>query len=258
MSAGQLRALLFGRNAPDFAESWVEGPTRRLNYLVVELATRPRRTGYLSLCSVDIGRASAPWILGKQNEDASLEIPEGRTEHYFMLASERPSLVRGSVEDEPCAALSALFPEIGSHPVPVRFVDGSRSSDTDADAARFGFAAIRAARRAANQLRPKTERCYTGATGIPFACNAPGSFVQSLDFRDVRALEVGRCDAGGRLCVDATLSPGGTCDVLDEAGTCGEDHMIVETGAGSLADGETLNETGITSITIRAGGNPVP
>lgn len=257
MNVAQLRASLFDGNAPEFVESWVEGPTHRSEFLAIELATRPRPTAYLSLCAVDIGLASGRWTAGKQSEDSPLKMAKGRIDHLFMLTDDMPSLARGTVASEPCSAISPLFREFGPHPIAVSFYEPGGAVFTNADAARFGFVAVRSARDAAKRLPVKTQRCASGFTDIPLACNAPADFVRTRHIRDVAALSIRQCEDAATLCVDATIARQDGCDLPIWAGPCGEDHVIVETDLRSLADNDALDATHIRAIEVRAGSNPI-
>jgi hypothetical protein len=258
MTPSELRALLFDPNAPEFVESWVQGPTHRLEYIDVELASRSRPTVYSGLCSVEMGYTSSRWMVGKQTEDSPLEMRKGRTQRYFMLASDRPTLDRGAGQAEDCSGISA-FARIrgtGPQPVPVWFSPQSPTTSADADAARFGFAAVIAAQQAAKRLPVPTERCWAGSTDIPLACNAPADFVQSRYLRDIRALVIERCTASDTLCVDATIARSNNCGTpWWWANGCGEDHLVIETEARSLA--EALGAIGVKSLLIRAGATPI-
>lgn len=257
MTTTQLRALLFDSDAPAFVESWVEGPTRRLAFLDVQLAARPNPTAYLGLCSVAIGHASARWEIGKQTEDAPLKMSRGRVDHFFVLADDRPSLARGKVDAEPCAERSPLFDESAPRPIRVFYTEGSDLTFTDADAARFGFTALRAAQDASGRVRVTTQRCDSGFTDIPTACNAPADFLRTREPRDVAMLMVSRCDGAATLCADVTIARSEGCGLPTWAGPCGEDHVVVTTDLRTLADGDALDATHVRSIEIRAGSNPV-
>ncbi len=256
MSTAQLRSLLFRGDAPEFIESWVEGPTRRSPYLSVELATRPRATPYLSLCIVEVGFASFRLESRRQTEDGPLAIEPGRIVTEFILESDDPSLSRATAQTNPCSEVSALFPDGGPGPVVVRFDDGNNTTLANVDAARLGFAALRAAKEAAGRLKPNVERCNFGFTDIPLACNAPGDFVKTRMFRDISRIDIMRC-ATGAWCVDVTIARRQDCDIPYWAGPCGEDHLFVETDLRALEDGEMLDGKHIRSITVRAGGNPI-
>jgi hypothetical protein len=257
MNVAQLQALLFDGYASEFVESWVEGPTHRSESLVIELATRPRPTAYLGLCAVDIGRAWGQWDLGKQSEDSPLKIAKGRIEHLFMLTDDTPSLARGTAVNEPCSAISPLFRKFGPQPIDVSFYERGGAVSTNADAARFGFVAMRSVLDAAKRLPVKTQRCLSGFTDIPPACNAPADFVRTLLVRDVAALSVGQCEDAATLCVDVTIARRYGCDLPTWAGPCGEDHVIVATDLRSLADNDAMDATHVRAIEVRAGSNPI-
>jgi len=260
LTTSELRALLFDSSAPQFVESWVQGPTYRLEYIDVELASQPRQTAYSGLCEVEIGRASMQWSVGKQTEDAPLEVLKGSTWRHFMLASDTPTLVRGGDQPDRCLSISAFsrIRGLGPLPIPVWFFPRSPFASDDADAARFGFAAVIAAQHAAKRLPVQTERCNSGFTDIPLACNAPADFVRSRYLRDVHALIIEQCAGSEALCVDATITRSSDCSApLWWANSCGEDHVFIETNAGSLAEGEKLDAGSIKAITIRPGATPV-
>jgi hypothetical protein len=128
---------------------------------------------------------------------------------------------------------------------------------TNADAARFGFVAMRSVLDAAKRLPVKTQRCLSGFTDIPPACNAPADFVRTLLVRDVAALSVGQCEDAATLCVDVTIARRYGCDLPTWAGPCGEDHVIVATDLRSLADNDAMDATHVRAIEVRAGSNPI-
>jgi len=257
MSTAQLRSSLFGSDAPEFAESWVEGPTRRLNFLDVNLATHPRPTAYLGLCSVEIGNAFARWEIGKQTEDMPLKMEKGRVEHLFVLTDDEPSLARGKTTAEACSEKSPLFTEVGPQPIQVTYTEGEGLITTNADAAHFGYAALRAAQKASTRLALTRQRCSSGVTDIPLSCNAPAGFLQTRKLRDVVRLMVNRCDSAPTLCVDIAIARFDGCALPAWAGPCGEDHVFVTTDLGALPTSDGVDEADIKGIEIRAGSNPV-
>jgi hypothetical protein len=257
MSTAQLRSSLFGSEAPDFVESWVEGPTLRSTFLNIQLATRPRPTAYLGLCSVEIGSVSARWEIGRQIEDAPLKMAKGRVVHRFLLTDDEPSLVRGSAEAGACSRKSALFSDIGPQPIDVFYADGRNLITTNADAARFGYTALRAAQKASTRLPLTTQRCASGFTDIPLACNAPAAFLRTRKLREVSWLMVTRCDGAPTLCLDIAIARFDGCDLPVWAGPCGEDHVVVTTDLDAPPEGDTLDATHIKGIEIRAGSTPV-
>ena len=204
MPSAQLGALMFGRAAPAFAFTRVEAPATGYSTYFVRLATPPTPSGYHGLCvlkegwmafmslrSADVGDDRPVKGASSANIYDAFILAPGAT-----LASTGAS---GTACTGPGSARDAAWWE-NVHPLYYR-PDRLKPADSPG-IARFGLAALLAARNAAGTVLVTASQCDSGDEQRQ-ACRDPKGFLAGIDVADIDTIWVGVI--GNRLQVSIRL-----------------------------------------------------